>query len=279
MNSTSFSGTLIRQALSPLIMGILNLTPDSFSDGGLFVKKEQALQHVLEMIAAGAHIIDVGGESTRPGAAEVSEEEECQRVIPIIEMIRSETDIPVSVDSSKPGVMKAALDAGANMVNDVNALRSEGALELVANYDVPVCLMHMQGKPRTMQKDPHYDDVVTEVKDFLQQRMQACIDAGIKKENLVIDPGFGFGKKLEHNLSLFKHLDAFTELDAPLLVGVSRKSMIGQVLDNALVEERLYGSVALAALATWLNSAIIRVHDVKATVDAVKLCMAVKQAE
>ncbi len=279
MNSTSFSGTLIRQALSPLIMGILNLTPDSFSDGGLFVKKEQALQHVLEMIAAGADIIDVGGESTRPGAAEVSEEEECQRVIPIIEMIRSETDIPVSVDSSKPGVMKAALDAGANMVNDVNALRSEGALELVANYDVPVCLMHMQGKPRTMQKDPHYDDVVTEVKDFLQQRMQACIDAGIKKENLVIDPGFGFGKKLEHNLSLFKHLDAFTELDAPLLVGVSRKSMIGQVLDNALVEERLYGSVALAALATWLNSAIIRVHDVKATVDAVKLCMAVKQAE
>ena len=279
MNSTSFSGTLIRQALSPLIMGILNLTPDSFSDGGLFVKKEQALQHVLEMIAAGADIIDVGGESTRPGAAEVSEEEECQRVIPIIEMIRSETDIPVSVDSSKPGVMKAALDAGANMVNDVNALRSEGALELVANYDVPVCLMHMQGKPRTMQKDPHYGDVVTEVKDFLQQRMQACIDAGIKKENLVIDPGFGFGKKLEHNLSLFKHLDAFTELDAPLLVGVSRKSMIGQVLDNALVEERLYGSVALAALATWLNSAIIRVHDVKATVDAVKLCMAVKQAE
>lgn len=279
MNSTSFSGTLIRQALSPLIMGILNLTPDSFSDGGLFVKKEQALQHVLEMIAAGADIIDVGGESTRPGAAEVSEEEECQRVIPIIEMIRSETDIPVSVDSSKPGVMKAALDAGANMVNDVNALRSEGALELVANYDVPVCLMHMQGKPRTMQKDPHYGDVVTEVKDFLQQRMQACIDAGIKKENLVIDPGFGFGKKLEHNLSLFKHLDAFIELDAPLLVGVSRKSMIGQVLDNALVEERLYGSVALAALATWLNSAIIRVHDVKATVDAVKLCMAVKQAE
>ncbi len=279
MNRTSFSATSIRQAASPLIMGILNLTPDSFSDGGLFVKKDQALQHVLRMIDEGADIIDVGGESTRPGAAEVSEDEECQRVIPVIEMIRAETAIPVSVDSSKPGVMKAALEAGASMVNDVNALRSEGAVELVADYNVPVCLMHMQGSPRTMQKDPHYDDVVSEVKDFLKQRMQACIAAGIKKENLVIDPGFGFGKKLEHNLSLFKHLDAFAELDVPVLVGVSRKSMIGQVLDNAPVDERLFGSVALATLAAWMNSAIIRVHDVKATADAVKLCQAVKQAE
>ena len=260
-------------------MGILNLTPDSFSDGGLFVNKNSALKHVMQMISDGAQIIDVGGESTRPGASEISVDEECQRVIPVIQAIREMSDIPVSIDTSKPEVMQQAITAGASMINDVNALRADGAVELVAKLNVPVCIMHMQGLPRTMQHTPSYKNVVQEVKDFLKQRIDVCVNAGIKRENIVIDPGFGFGKTLEHNLSLFKHLDEFADLDCPLLVGVSRKSMIGHVLDNTPTDERLYGSVALATLAAWMNANILRVHDVKATADGLKLCQAVKEAE
>lgn len=260
-------------------MGILNLTPDSFSDGGLFTNKDNALKHVTQMINDGAQIIDVGGESTRPGASEVSVDEECQRVIPVIQAIREISDIPVSIDTSKPEVMQQAVAAGASMINDVNALRAEGAVELAAKLNVPICLMHMQGLPRTMQHTPSYKNVVQEVKDFLKQRIDVCVTAGIKRENIIIDPGFGFGKTPEHNLSLFKHLDEFADLDCPLLVGVSRKSMVGYVLNNAPADERLYGSVALATLAAWMNANILRVHDVKATADGLKLCQAVKEAE
>lgn len=260
-------------------MGVLNLTPDSFSDGGLFVNKDSALKHATQMINDGARIIDIGGESTRPGAIEVSVDEECQRVIPVIQAIREISDIPVSIDTSKPEVMQQAITAGASMINDVNALRAEGAVELAAKFNVPVCIMHMQGLPRTMQHTPSYKNVVQEVKDFLKQRIDVCVNAGIKRENIVIDPGFGFGKTPEHNLSLFKHLDKFADLDCPLLVGVSRKSMIGHVLENAPADERLYGSIALATLAAWMNANILRVHDVKATADGLKLCQAVKEAE
>ena len=263
----------------PCIMGILNLTPDSFSDGGLFINKEKALSHVRQMIEDGATIIDVGGESTRPGASEVSAEEECNRVIPLIKAIRRISDIPISIDTSKTEVMQQAIETGASMINDVNALRAKGAVELVAKLNVPVCIMHMQGQPRTMQHTPNYNDVVREVKEFLQQRIEVCLKAGIKKENIIIDPGFGFGKTLEHNLSLFKHLEEFTQLGVPLLVGVSRKSMIGAVLNDAPADERLHGSVTLAALAAWMNTNILRVHDVKATSDALKLCMAVKNTK
>ena len=263
----------------PLIMGILNVTPDSFSDGGRFVQHEIAVNHVKNMIEEGADVIDVGGESTRPGAATISIDEECERVIPIINAVREVSDIPVSIDTSKPEVMQEAIAAGASMINDVNALRNEGAVELAAQHNIPVCLMHMQGQPRSMQHKPEYKDVVREVKEFLVERINVCIEAGINRENIIIDPGFGFGKTLEHNLSLFKHLDEFLQLDVPLLVGVSRKSMIGAVLDDAPVEQRLHGSVALATLAAWMNAEILRVHDVKATADALKLCQAVKEAK
>ena len=261
------------------IMGILNVTPDSFSDGGLFVKKEAALNYVQKMILEGADIIDIGGESTRPGASDVSVDEECRRVIPLINAIREISDIPVSIDSSKTEVMRQAVLAGASMINDVNALQADGAVALAAELNVPVCIMHMQGKPRTMQHTPSYKNVVSEVKEFLQQRIKACIDAGMNKNNISIDPGFGFGKALEHNLSLFKHLNEFTELGVPLLVGVSRKSMIGAVLNGAPADQRLYGSIALATLAAWMDAKILRVHDVKATADALKLCMAVKNID
>ena len=263
----------------PCIMGILNLTPDSFSDGGLFINKEKALSHVEQMINDGAKIIDIGGESTRPGAADVSIDEECQRVIPLIKAIRETSNIPISIDTSKTEVMRQAIAAGASMINDVNALRADGAVELAAELNVPVCIMHMQGKPRTMQYTPSYENVVNEVKDFLQKRIEVCVDAGINKKNIIIDPGFGFGKTLEHNLSLFKHLNKFTELGVPLLVGVSRKSMIGTMLDGVSVGERLHGSIALATLAAWMNTNILRVHDVKATSDALKCCMAVKNID
>lgn len=263
----------------PLIMGILNVTPDSFSDGGRFVQHEIAVNHVTRMIEDGAGIIDVGGESTRPGAATISIDEECERVIPIIKAIREVSDIPISIDTSKPEVMQEALTTGASMINDVNALRNEDAVKLVAQHNIPVCLMHMQGQPRSMQHKPEYNDVVKEVKEFLLERINVCVAAGIHKDNIIIDPGFGFGKTLQHNLSLFKHLDEFLELNVPLLVGVSRKSMIGAVLDDAPVEQRLYGSVALATLAAWMNAQILRVHDVKATADALKLCVAVKEAQ
>lgn len=260
-------------------MGILNLTPDSFSDGGLFINTDSAINHVKQMINDGAQIIDVGGESTRPGATEVSVDEECQRVIPLIKSIRGISDIPISIDTSKTEVMQQAISAGASMINDVNALQEEGAVELAAKLNVPVCIMHMQGKPRTMQHTPEYKDVVQEVKGFLKDRVDACVKAGIKRSNIIIDPGFGFGKTLEHNLTLFKHLADFKKLSVPLLVGVSRKSMIGTILNNAPADERLHGSVALATLAAWMDTNILRVHDVKATADALKLCMAVKNTK
>ena len=261
----------------PRVMGILNVTSDSFSDGGKFVRADEAITQALRMVEEGAAIIDIGGESTRPGAAEVSVEEELERVVPLIEALAPELPVPISVDTSKPEVMMAAAQAGAGMINDVYALRREGALAAVAQTGLPVCLMHMQGEPRTMQAAPHYDDVVTEVAAFLQQRMRACEVAGIARERIILDPGFGFGKTLQHNLSLLKHLDKLHQLGMPLLVGMSRKSMIGLVLDRP-VEERLYGSVAVALLAAQAGARIIRVHDVKATVDALKMVHAVAMA-
>jgi len=262
---------------TPRVMGILNVTPDSFSDGGDFFSLDQALQQAQQMVAAGAAIIDVGGESTRPGAGEVGVEQELERVIPVIEMIAAELSVPVSIDTSKPEVMRAAVAAGAGMVNDIYALRRPCAVEAVAELGVPVCLMHMQGEPRTMQTAPDYGDVVAEVGAFLAERVVACETAGIARSQIVIDPGYGFGKQLEHNLSLFKHQGELLALGLPLLVGVSRKSMIGAPLDRP-VGERLSGSIALAALAIWQGASIIRVHDVAESVDAVRMAEAVLYA-
>jgi len=259
-------------------MGILNVTPDSFSDGGQFVNADAALAQAGKMLADGADIIDIGGESTRPGAQAVSVEEELARVIPIIEALREQSDVFISVDTSKAAVMSAAVAAGADMINDVRALREPGALDAAAALNTPVCLMHMQGEPRSMQQQPHYDDVLNEVKSFLDSRVTACEQVGIAREQIVIDPGFGFGKKLEHNLALFRQLPDLQSLGLPILVGVSRKSMIGAVLDIP-VEERMAASVALAGLAVWLGAAIIRTHDVRETRDAVRMCHAVAQSE
>lgn len=261
----------------PRVMGVLNITPDSFSDGGQFLASERAIEQALEMVSQGAAIIDVGGESTRPGADEVPLEEEIQRVVPVIEALAPVLSVPISVDTSKPEVMQAAVEAGAGMINDVYALRRDGATEMAASLKVPICLMHMQGKPRSMQQQPHYDDVVTEVIEFLRERVKRCVQAGIRREYLLLDPGFGFGKSLEHNLSLLKHLDVLVKEGLPVLAGMSRKSMIGAVLD-APVDKRLYGSVAVATLAAWQGAQLIRVHDVKATVDAVTLASAVVEA-
>lgn len=260
----------------PKIMGVLNVTPDSFSDGGQFYSLDQALERALVMEADGAAIIDIGGESTRPDATPISVDEELRRVIPVIEVIRKESLIPISIDTSKPEVMAAAVTAGADIINDVRALQVHGALDTVAKLQVPVCLMHMQGLPETMQKQPNYHSVVDEIKHFFQQRMAACINAGILRENIIIDPGFGFGKILEHNLKLLKNLPDFSDLGVPMLVGVSRKSMLGALL-NAPVEQRLHGSIALAVISVWQGASIIRTHDVKETLDAIRVCSVVKQ--
>ncbi|MDO9371571.1 MAG: dihydropteroate synthase [Gammaproteobacteria bacterium] len=265
----------------PCVMGILNITPDSFSDGGNFLSVSAAVQRARTMAGEGAAIIDVGGESTRPGATPVSVQEELDRVLPVIEAIRAELPVVISIDTSKPEVMRAAVEAGASFINDVFALRAEGALqaavEINRRYSVLVCLMHMQGMPRTMQQQPHYDDVVGEVRNFLGERAQQCVTAGIPRERLLIDPGFGFGKSLAHNLTLLKHLDMFAGMNLPLLVGLSRKSMIGALLGNE-VGERLYGSIALATIAVLKGALLVRTHDVRATVDAVKMAAAVQQA-
>ena len=257
----------------PQVMGILNVTPDSFSDGGNFVAPETALARARQMVEEGAAIIDVGGESTRPGAEAVSEQQELERVIPVIEAIQRELPVVISIDTSKPTLMSEAVQAGAGMINDVCALRVEGALETAVRLAVPVCLMHMQGEPRSMQTAPEYVDVLAEVMGFLKGRSEACVEAGLPREKILLDPGFGFGKTLAHNLSLLKHLDVFHSLGAPLLVGMSRKRMIGEVLERPL-NERLSGSLAVASLAAWLGASIIRVHDVKATVDAIKMVRA-----
>ncbi len=262
----------------PRIMGILNVTPDSFSDGGRFLGREDALRQVDSMLADGADIIDIGGESTRPGARAVPVEEELARVVPVIEALRERSDVFVSVDTSKPAVMRAAVAAGADMINDVRALREAGALEAAADLQTPVCLMHMQGEPRTMQQQPRYDDVVKDVRDFLEQRLAACQQAGIARERIVLDPGFGFGKNLQHNLELFRELPQLQASAQPLLVGVSRKSMIGAVLDIP-VAERMAASVALAGLAVWLGASIIRAHDVRETRDAVRMIHALCNAK
>jgi len=259
----------------PQVMGILNITPDSFSDGGQFMSPGIAVQRAKEMVGQGAAIIDVGGESTRPGAPQVSIEEELARVIPVIEALRNDLTVPISIDTSKPEVMREAVRAGAGMINDVRALREKGALQTAVELDVPVCLMHMQGEPRTMQHSPHYGDVVAEVKSFLKDRIKTCIESGISRDRLLIDPGFGFGKSLEHNLRLLQGLNEFRDLNIPLLAGFSRKSMIGQILDVP-VQERLYGSIALATLALWQGANLVRVHDVRATRDAIGIINAIR---
>ncbi len=261
-----------------MVMGILNVTPDSFSDGGRFTDSALALAHVEQMVRDGVDIIDIGGESTRPGAVPVSETDEIERVIPLVEAIRSRFDVPISVDTSKPGVMRAAVAAGADMLNDVRALRDADALETVAELGVPVCLMHMQGEPRGMQQNPQYDDVTEDVLQFLRERINACQIAGIARDKLLVDPGFGFGTSLAHNLTLLKELDRFKSLGLPVLVGISRKSMIGAVLDQP-VEERLFGSLAAASLALWQGASVIRVHDVAATKDVLRFCQAVKAVD
>lgn len=271
---------LNKDKATPLIMAILNVTPDSFSDGGRYNHADQLKYRISQLQAEGAHIIDVGGESTRPGAQAVSEQEELDRVLPALELVKSITGCYVSIDSYKPAVMKAALALGVDMVNDVNALQAEGAIELLACHDeVAICLMHKQGQPQSMQKAPSYQDVVVEVKGFLQQRIHACKQAGIDIERLVLDPGFGFGKTLAHNQSLFQRLTEFQDLARPLLVGVSRKTMIGQLLDDLPLDARGLPSVVAALLAVQQGAKLVRVHEVKETCQALTLAKALKPSQ
>ncbi len=263
----------------PQVMGILNVTPDSFSDGGQLwrsnaVNTERLLQRAQLMVDAGATIVDIGGESTRPGAQPVSLQEELDRVIPAVELINRRLDVVISVDTSSAAVITEAARAGCGMLNDVRALTREGALAAAAATELPVCLMHMQGQPDTMQAKPVYRDATAEVCGYLADRVAACVDAGVERQRLVLDPGFGFGKTLEHNLQMLNRLPQFAELGLPLLVGISRKSMIGQVLQKP-VEERLYGGLAAAVLAVVKGAWILRVHDVAATQDVVRMTMAV----
>ena len=258
----------------PAVMGILNVTPDSFSDGGIFLSPDQAVARALRMAEEGADIIDIGGESTRPGAQPVSAPAEIGRVVPVVEALRRKISVPISIDTSKPEVMRAAVAAGAGLINDVRALRGPGALEAAAELEVPVCLMHMRGEPRTMQENPRYDDVVAEVAAFLGERLQAAQARGIPASRLVIDPGFGFGKTLEHNIELLRGLKQLQGLGAPVLVGLSRKSMIGKAL-GLQVDQRLHASVALAVMAVEQGARIVRVHDVGPTVQALRMWAAV----
>ncbi|AAZ35620.1 dihydropteroate synthase [Pseudomonas savastanoi pv. phaseolicola] len=260
------------------VMGILNATPDSFSDGGRYSQLDAALRHAEAMVQAGATLIDVGGESTRPGARPVSASEEVERVAPVVEVIARELDVIISVDTSTPEVMLATAGLGAGLINDVRSLQRPGALEAAASTGLPVCLMHMLGEPGTMQDDPYYDDLVGEVGAFLLERINQCAAAGIDQQKIILDPGFGFAKTLEHNLSLFKHMEALHALGQPLLVGVSRKSMIGAVLGRP-VDQRLSGGLALAALAMTKGVRILRVHDVAETADVVRMIAAVQAAE
>jgi dihydropteroate synthase len=261
----------------PQVMGILNVTPDSFSDGGAFLAPEAALVHAQEMVAEGAAIIDVGGESTRPGAAPVPLQEELRRVLPVIEVLSDTLPVPVSIDTRHPAVMQAAVAAGAGLINDVYALQAPGAVEMAASLGVPVCLMHMQGTPESMQEHPEYGDVVAEVRQFLVDRATACLAAGLAREQILLDPGFGFGKTTRHNLLLLQHLDALVAAGYPVLVGLSRKSLIGNVL-GLPVDKRLHPGLALAVLAVWQGAAIVRTHDVQATREAVAMCHAVSCA-
>ena len=263
----------------PRVMGILNVTPDSFSDGGNFFSVDRAVLRASQMVDEGAAIVDVGGESTRPGASCVSAYEELRRVLPVIEALSGEISVPISVDTSKPEVMARAVAAGAGMINDVRALRAEGALDAACESGAAVCLMHMQGSPRNMQTAPEYQDVVSEVCAFLLDRVEACELAGIPRERLVVDPGFGFGKTAEHNLALLAGLDHLVATGLPVLVGLSRKSLIGQLLNDSPVSRRLYGSLALAVLAVERGARLVRAHDVSATVEALTVAQAVLAAE
>jgi dihydropteroate synthase len=260
---------------TPRVMGIVNVTPDSFSDGGKFSATNLAVEHALKLAEEGADILDIGGESTRPNATPVSLQEELDRVIPVIEALARQVNIPLSIDTYKPAVMQAAIAAGASMINDVRALQEDGALEVAAKNNVGVCLMHMQGTPQTMQVDPLYDDVVNDVKDFLKARLQASIHAGCRASNIVLDPGFGFGKTREHNIALLQNLESFADLGQPLLVGLSRKSVLGQMTGND-VYARLYASIAASVLSAMKGAKILRVHDVKATVEALKVVASIQ---
>ena len=259
----------------PRVMGIVNVTPDSFSDGGAHDNVDAAVAHALRLAAEGADILDVGGESTRPGAEPVGVEEELRRVIPVIERLARECPLPISVDSSKPEVMRAAVAAGAGMLNDVHALRGEDALDAAASLATPVVLMHMQGEPRSMQAEPHYEDVVSEVFRFLAERIFAAEMAGIDKKRIVVDPGFGFGKNRDHNLALLAQLRRFEELGVPVLAGLSRKKTIGELTGRSDPRERVHGSVAAHLIAAQHGARLLRVHDVAATVDALQVWNAV----
>ncbi|UTA53799.1 dihydropteroate synthase [Lysobacter soli] len=259
----------------PRVMGIVNVTPDSFSDGGAHDTLDAAVAHGLALAEEGADVLDIGGESTRPGAADVSVEEELRRTIPVIERLARETSLPISIDTSKPEVMRAAVQAGAGMINDVYALRREGALDAAAELGVPVVLMHMQGEPRSMQDAPHYDDVVADVHRFLAERIFAAEMAGVAKKKIVVDPGFGFGKNTQHNLALLAQLERLAELGVPLLAGLSRKRTIGEITGRDAPRERASGSVAAHLIAAQRGAKLLRVHDVAATVDALKVWNAV----
>lgn len=263
---------------TPQVMGILNVTPDSFSDGGTHNTPAKALEHARKMIAEGASIIDIGGESTRPGAAEVSPEQEAERVIPVVAAIARESDVWISVDTSKALVIREAANAGAHILNDIRSFSEPGALQAAAQSGLPVCVMHMQGEPRTMQQAPHYQNVVREVYTYLEAQVARCVAAGIEKNHIILDPGFGFGKTLAHNYQLLDKLDLFHNLGLPVLAGMSRKSMIGQLMDIP-PDERVAGSVACAVIAAMKGAQIIRVHDVKETVQAMKVVEATRLAK
>ncbi len=267
------------QALhSPLLMGILNLTPDSFSDGGDYLATKLALRRVEQMVAQGVDIIDIGGESTRPGAQVVSVQQELDRIMPVVEYLRTyQPSLCLSVDTRKPEVMQQVLQLGVHMINDVNALQADGALAIVAQSKCSVCLMHCQGIPETMQQQPHYRNVVFEVRNFLEQRIQACVDVGIDRARITIDPGFGFGKTLSHNLQLLKQLNVLTELDYPVIVGLSRKSTIGHIL-NKPIDQRANGSLAAHTIALWQGARIIRTHDIEATRDTIDMIQALQSS-
>ena len=261
---------------APVVMGVLNTTPDSFFDGGRYLNPEAAIDKGLQLVSDGAAIIDVGGESTRPGADTVSPDEEINRIVPVIRALSGVLGVPVSVDTSKPVVMEAAVAAGASMINDVCALRTPGALSVAADLGVPVCIMHMQGEPRSMQSSPYYEDVVEDVYAFLSERIDACLAGGVEREKIIVDPGFGFGKTVEHNLKMMNHLERFLAAGLPVLVGVSRKSMIGVVLDQPAAE-RLHGGLSLSAIAAYKGAHILRSHDVRPTLDAISMAASVRQ--
>lgn len=261
----------------PSVMGILNVTPDSFSDGGRFDDIDIARRHAERMVEEGASIIDIGGESTRPGASDVSETQELDRVLPVIEALRDTVELPISVDTSKAAVMREAVAAGASMINDVLALQAPGALAAAVELGVPVCLMHMQGRPRTMQQDPSYDEVASDVTAFLKDRVSKCLEAGICRERIIVDPGFGFGKTHAHNVELLANLRQLQDLELPLLVGLSRKSTLG-VLTGKEVDDRMPASIAAAVIAVMKGAQIVRAHDVRETVDALKVLSAVLEA-